>query len=99
MISQLSAKYQFGEIHTADTTTCKVTNRALLSTESEKVHHLYLSASFCVRQPEGYPRPIFDTPPDPLACAMVRRIFFICNRLPRGHYLVRWVRFRVKGMV
>ena len=37
MISQLSAlKYKFGAIHTADTTDGKVTNRALLSTKSEK---------------------------------------------------------------
>ena len=35
MISQLSAKYQFGAIQTADTTDSKVTNRDLLSTESE----------------------------------------------------------------
>ena len=41
MISQLFAKYQFGAIHAADTTDGKVTNRALLSTESEKVYHLY----------------------------------------------------------
>ena len=42
MICQLYAKYQFGAIHTADTTYGKVTNRALLSAESEKVHRLYL---------------------------------------------------------
>ena len=30
MIRQLSAKYQFGAIHTADTKGGKVTNRALL---------------------------------------------------------------------
>ena len=41
MISQLSAKYQFGAMHTADTTGGKVTNLALLSTDSEKVHRLY----------------------------------------------------------
>ena len=37
MISQLSAKYQFCTIHTADTTDGKVTTRAPLSIESEKV--------------------------------------------------------------
>ena len=37
MISQLSAKYQFCSIHTADTTDGKVTTRAALSIESEKV--------------------------------------------------------------
>ena len=42
MISQLSAKYQFGAMHTADTTDGKVSNRALLSTESDKVHCLVL---------------------------------------------------------
>ena len=42
MISQLSAKYQFGAMHTADTTDGKVTNVPLLSTESEKVDLLYL---------------------------------------------------------
>ena len=42
MISQLSVKYHFGVMHTADTTDGKVTNGALLSTESEKVHCLYL---------------------------------------------------------
>ena len=38
MITQLSAKYQFCAIHTADTITTagKVTNRALLSTVSEQ---------------------------------------------------------------
>ena len=41
MISQLSAKYQFCTIHTADTTDGKVTNQALLSIESEKVYRLY----------------------------------------------------------
>ena len=44
MISQLSAKYQFCAIHTADTTDGKVTTRVLLSIESEKVHRLYLPA-------------------------------------------------------
>ena len=45
---QSNIKYQFCAIHTADTTDGKVTNRALLSTESEKVHRLYLphEASF-----------------------------------------------------
>ena len=43
MISQLSVKYQFGAIHTPDTTDHKVTNMALLSAESEKVDRLYLS--------------------------------------------------------
>ena len=33
MISQLSAKYQFGVIHTAGITEGKVTNRALCSTD------------------------------------------------------------------
>ena len=42
MISQLAVKYQFGAIDTADTTDGKVTNLALLSTKSEKVHRLYL---------------------------------------------------------
>ena len=42
MISQLSAKYQFCAIHTADTTDGKVTTRASLSVESEKVHRLYM---------------------------------------------------------
>ena len=42
MISQLSAKYHFGAMHTADTTDGKVTNWTLLSTEFEKVHCLYL---------------------------------------------------------
>ena len=42
MISQLSAKYYFGVMHTADTTDGEVTNRALLSTKSENVHLLYL---------------------------------------------------------
>ena len=42
MISQLSAKYHFGMLHTADTTVGKVTNQALLSTESETVHRLHL---------------------------------------------------------
>ena len=42
MISQLYAKYQFGAIETADTTDGKVTNMALRSAESEKVHSLYL---------------------------------------------------------
>ena len=41
MIRQLSAKYHFAAIHTADTTGGKVTNRAILSIESEKVHRLY----------------------------------------------------------
>ena len=44
MISQLSSKYQLGAIHTADTT---ATDRALLSTESEKVHRLYLPYNAC----------------------------------------------------
>ena len=35
MIIQLSAKYHFGAMHTTDTTDGKVTNRAILSTESE----------------------------------------------------------------
>ena len=47
-ISKLSAKYQFCAIHTADTTHGKVTNRALLSTESEKVHRLYLFINIIV---------------------------------------------------
>ena len=38
MISRLSAKYYFGAMHTTDTTDSKLTNRALLSTESENVH-------------------------------------------------------------
>ena len=43
MISQLSAKYHSGAMHTASTTTDgKVTNRVILSTESEKLHRLYL---------------------------------------------------------
>ena len=42
MTSQLSGNYQFGVMHTADTTEGKITNMALLSTESEKVHCLYL---------------------------------------------------------
>ena len=43
MISQLSAKYLLGAtMHSSDTTDGKVTNRALLSTESENVHRLYL---------------------------------------------------------
>ena len=42
MIGQLTDKYQFGAIQTAETTDGKVTNLALLSTESEKVHRLYL---------------------------------------------------------
>ena len=46
MISQLSAKYQFGAIHTAHTTDGKVTNLALLSTESEKVYRLYMYAHY-----------------------------------------------------
>ena len=43
MIGQLSAKYHFGAMHTADrpTRNGKVTNRAILSSESENVHRLY----------------------------------------------------------
>ena len=44
MISQLSAKYQFAAIHTV--WDGKVTNRALLSTESKKVYRLYLPIFF-----------------------------------------------------
>ena len=40
MISQLSAKYLVR--YTADTTDGKVTNLAVLSAKSEKVHRLYL---------------------------------------------------------
>ena len=47
MISQLSAKYQFSAIDAADTTDGKVTNRALLSAESAKVHR-YVSHTCCV---------------------------------------------------
>ena len=49
--SDLAAKYQFCTIHTADTTASThstdgiVTNRALLSIESEKVHRLYPPAA------------------------------------------------------
>ena len=44
-ISQLSARYQFGAIDTADTTDGKVTHLALLSAESEKDHRLCLPHS------------------------------------------------------
>ena len=48
MISQLFAMYQFGGIDTADTTDGKVTNVALLSAESDKVHRLYQRISLGV---------------------------------------------------
>ena len=47
MIIQLLAMYQFGVIRTAATTDGKVTNRARLSIESEKVHRLYPPVSLC----------------------------------------------------
>ena len=58
MISQLSAKYQFGAIDTADTPYSKVTNMALLSTESEKVHRLYLRSVYVATQFAGSSAPV-----------------------------------------
>ena len=61
MISQLSATYHFGAKHTADTTDGKVTNRALLSTESENVHRIGLPACAVVEDE---------------ACSIVANLFY-----------------------
>ena len=56
MITQLSAKHHFGAMHTADNTDGKVTNRVLLSTESEKVRALRKSTVFSCKRCHGVRR-------------------------------------------